>query len=304
MASQQQPVIAVHHSETRRQCARHALVLEAVGIDYGIRETADGFTLVVSAGDALQARAELDAFALENRDRRTEGDPLSHRTGGWGGVVGYAAVLLLVCLLQRQHALAADWMAAGSTQAGLIRQGQWWRAVTALCLHIDLAHLMANLIIGGLVGLFAGQLLGSGLAWMTILIGGTTGNLLNAWIRQPEHTSVGASTAVFAALGIVATYVWKRRGKIHASGFIRWAPVIAGVILLSYLGTGGLRTDVGAHVAGFLSGALLGALLGTPGGRFASGAGAQWVLGLGALAILTLAWALALSSPGPPSVGA
>lgn len=301
MESQRQPVRTVYRSGSRKECLNQALVLEAVGIDYEVGKTAGEFTLVVEAADAARARAELDQHADENLDWSTGGATLPQQASGWAGVLGYVAVLLLITILVHRETFAADWLAAGRTQAGLIRHGQWWRTVTALTLHADLAHLMANLVIGGLFGLFAGQLLGSGLAWVSILIAGATGNLLNAWIREPGHTSIGASTAVFAALGMVATYVWKRRGPVRASKLTRWTPVIAGVVLLAYLGTGGVRTDVGAHVTGFLSGALLGALYGKLGDRVVLGVGAQFLLGMSALAVLALAWALALASPGVPA---
>jgi membrane associated rhomboid family serine protease len=296
MESRVQPIETVYRSGLRKDCLRHALVLEAVGIDYETHEEAGGFTLVVAASDSARAREELDAYARENRDWLAGAATFPQRAGGWGGVLGYTAVLLLVAILQHQDTFAFDWVAAGRTHAGLIRHGQWWRTVTALSLHADLAHLVANIVIGGLVGLFAGQLFGSGLAWASILIAGAAGNLLNAWIRQPGHTSVGASTAVFAALGIVAAYVWKRRRHMQASKLARWAPLVGGVVLLSYLGTGGARTDVAAHVTGFLSGVLLGALYGKLGDRVMLAARAQFLLGMGALAVLALAWALALAS--------
>ncbi len=285
---------AIYGPGIKKDCLKHALVLEAAGIDYETHKKAGEFILVVAAPDAGRARAELDAYVRENRDWATGGTMPAQRSSGLGGVLGYAAVLLLVAIVERLDLFAFDWFAAGKTHAGLIRHGQWWRTVTALSLHADVRHLAANIATGGLIGLFAGQLLGSGLAWISILIAGAAGNLLNAWIRQPGHTSVGASTAVFAGLGIIAAYVWKRRRHMQASRLKRWAPLVGGVVLLSYLGTGGVRTDVAAHVTGFLSGVLLGALYGHLGNRVVLAAGAQFVLGVGALAILALAWALAL----------
>ena len=299
MESRQQPVEAVYRSGTKKDCLRHGLVLEAADIGYEAHEKGGEYTLVVAASDAARARAELDAYTRENRDWPTTAVTLPRRAGGWGGVLAYAAVLLLVAVLEHRDAFAFDWFAAGKTHAGLIRHGQWWRAVTALSLHVDLSHLVANMVIGGLVGLFAGQLLGSGLAWVSILIAGAAGNLLNAWIRQPDHTSVGASTAVFAALGIVAAYAWKRRRHVQASRLKRWAPLVGGVVLLGYIGTGGARTDVLAHVTGFLCGVLLGALYGKLGDRLVLAAGVQFLLGMGALAVLALAWTLALAWHAP-----
>ena len=295
MQSRQQPLETVYRSGTRKDCLEQALVLQAVGIDHEVHKDAGEFTLVVAAPDAVRTRAQLDAYAREHRDWTTKAVTFPQRAGGWGGVLVYAAVLLLVAIFQHQDIFASNWFAAGKTHAGLIRHGQWWRTVTALSLHVDPSHLVSNLVFGTMIGLFAGQLLGSGLAWASILIAGAAGNLLNAWIRQPGHTSVGASTAVFAALGIVSAYVWKRRRHVQASKLARWTPIVGAVVLLGYLGTGGARTDVVAHVTGFLCGVLLGALYGNLGNRIVFAARAQFLLGIGALAVLALAWALALA---------
>ena len=41
-----------------------------------------------------------------------------------------------------------------------------WRAVTALTLHSDLAHLAGNAFFGGVFGVLLAQILGGGLAWI------------------------------------------------------------------------------------------------------------------------------------------
>ena len=62
-------------------------------------------------------------------------------------------------------------------------------------------------------------------------------------------------------------YTRQRRTVPWRGGITSWAPLAAGILLLVYLGFGGERTDVGAHVAGFAVGAVLGfgrrALLGS-----------------------------------------
>ena len=73
--------------------------------------------------------------------------------------------------------------------------------------------------------------------------GGAVGNGVSALVQPPPHTAVGASTAVFAALGLTAAYVWRRRGE-GPSGWparwpARWAPIIVAVILLTWTGSGG-----------------------------------------------------------------
>ncbi|MBN1513277.1 MAG: rhomboid family intramembrane serine protease [Phycisphaerae bacterium] len=296
MGDQPQPAEVICRSDTRRDCLALALVLEAAGIRYEMRGDKGEFVLVVAATDAVRARVEIDTYARENRDRPAPDAAPSQRADGWTGVAGYAAVLLIVSIFTQRNTFDFDWVTAGKTHAALIRQGEWWRAITALTLHADPAHLVANLVIGGLIGLFAGQLLGSGLAWLSILFAGTVGNLLNAWVREPSHTSIGASTAVFAALGIVAACAWKRRRRMEGSRLARWTPLVGGVVLLGYLGTGGARTDVLAHVTGFLSGAALGAIYGTLADRMLLSARVQFLLGLCALAIVAFAWTLALAA--------
>lgn len=286
---------AVYTSADRRECRRQALVLEAAGIRYRIQAEAGEYAVFVAEQDAERARAEFDAYEEENRDWQTRPAPLAQRFSGWEGVFAYVSVLLLVSILAQWHTFSADWFKAGKTHAGLICDGQLWRTVTALTLHSDIRHLFANVAIGGLIGLFAGQMLGSGLAWVSILFAGAMGNLLNAMIRPPNHTSVGASTAVFAALGLVVAYVWKRRRHLQASRLTRWTPIVVGVVLLGYLGTGGVRTDVAAHVTGFLAGVVLGAIYGKLGDRVSLKEETQAWLALSALAILALSWALALA---------
>ena len=297
MDEQRPPIETVFGPGTRKECRRHALVLEAVGLAFEVRANPEGFTIVVAETDAPVALQELHAYSREAQEQPIRAPAMPQRTGGWAGVLGYVGVLLFVAWYAFADPLARDWFSAGKTHAGLMRDGQWWRAVTALTLHSDLIHLSANVLFGGLIGLFAGQLLGNGLAWFSILISGATGNALLALVRPAQHTSVGASTAVFAALGILAAYTWVRRKRQEAPGLRRWAPLIGGAVLLAFLGTGGERTDVPAHVAGFLSGLLLGAFYGKLGDRIAFGPRTQWLLGLAAVAVVCLAWLFALAPP-------
>lgn len=291
-----QPPETIYVSHEKKACSERALVLEAAGIRFEIRRDAGEHTLLVAGADVDRARAELDAYTSENRAQPPRVAVVPHRAGGGFGVYCFVAILLLVDILQDRGVFGVDWALAGRTNADLIRQGQWWRTLTALCLHADAAHLAGNVIVGGLFGFFASQLLGSGLAWSSILLAGAAGNGLNALIRRSEHTSVGASTAVFAALGIISAYAWTRRRGMNASWSRRWGPIVGGVVLLGYLGTGGARTDVVAHVAGFGCGLMLGLLYGKLGHRVALSPAAQLMLGAAALAALVCTWALALTT--------
>jgi membrane associated rhomboid family serine protease len=296
MDPSRQAIGSVYRSRARGECKERALVLHAAGIEHEILRAAGEYVLVVADRDAERAVAELEAYRRESLDGSPRPVPLPEQSGSWRGVYAYAAVLLLVAILQDRHALSSDWLALGKTHAGLVRQGEWWRTVTALSLHLGAGHLVANLVFGGLFGLFVGRMLGPGLAWATVLATGALGNAMNAWVQPAEHSAVGASTAVFGALGILAAYAWKQRRGLEGGWLRRWTPVLGGVLLLAYTGLGGERTDVIAHVTGFLSGLLLGGIYGMLGERVSLSARSQYVCGLAAFSVLALCWLLALST--------
>ena len=116
-------------------------------------------------------------------------------------------------------------------------------------------------------------------------------------MRAPDHTAIGASTAVFAALGIVSAFTRQRRWLQRDLRLRRLAPSGAGVLLLAYLGFGGERTDVGAHVAGFAVGLAIGWALARWLDRVPRGPQAQWLYGWLAWVSALMAWMLATSRP-------
>ena len=177
------------------------------------------------------------------------------------GVVAYLIVVSLIAWLAGNSAFGSDWYQLGRVDGTLLREGEWWRPVTALTLHSGLRHLVGNILFGTLFGLFAGRLLGSGLAWFAIVVSGAMGNVLNTLLLESSHRSIGASTAVFAALGLVAGYVWRAKLMSQERWPYRVGPVVGGLALLMYTGTGDANTDVGAHLMGFLCGFASGMLL-------------------------------------------
>lgn len=278
-----------------RICKEYGLALEAAGIFYAIELRGNDYALVVAPADAERARAELRDYRDEQDAHEALVVPTHSRGRGWIGAVGYVLVLCVLTALQHHKVFSPDWLAAGRNEAELTRGGDLWRTVTALTLHADFAHLVSNLGFGSLIGLFVGQVMGSGLGWLSILLCGAAGNLLSAIARPPGYSSIGASTAVFAALGILAGHTWTNRRRLRASTLVKLAPIVGGVILLGQLGTGGERTDILSHVTGFVSGVILGGIYGKLSGRFACGPAVQVTFGVAAVALLALNWAFALA---------
>ncbi|NJD30674.1 MAG: rhomboid family intramembrane serine protease [Gammaproteobacteria bacterium] len=287
-------IVEVHHSLWRPSCEDRAFVLHAIGIPSQTAWNGRAWSLYVAADHELEARSQLRRYERENppRSRPAPPEPLHRRA--WLGSLGYAAVVLLVGFLAGSSALNQDWFEAGSLRAAPVRSGELWRAVTALTLHLDVGHLLSNLGFGTVFGLLAGQLLGPGVAWASVLAAAAGANLLNAYVQPELHASVGASTAVFATLGLLAAYAWRQRSGAGGQRAHRWAPIFAGVFLLAFTGAGGENTDVLAHLTGFATGAVAGVLHAT--WRVPRGTVAQILAGSFALALVAASWALALAN--------
>ncbi len=150
---------------SRTACRECGLVLESKGLPYDVIDLDGTSVLLVSPEAAESARDEIARYEAERRIVR-DAPPTLIPFGGAGLGVGiYAAVLLLTAYCAGIQWLGMDWLASGALEprAGA---GEWWRAVAALTLHIDQAHLLGNLLFGAGIGMLAGRVFGPGLAWV------------------------------------------------------------------------------------------------------------------------------------------
>jgi rhomboid protease GluP len=269
-----------------------ALVLDARSVPNRLERHGARWTVNVPGAHFDAARTEVLAWLAENSKPAGGERRLSVLGSGWPGVVMWVATLLIVAAASTRQYLGLDWYALGSADAGAIVAGEYWRTLTALMLHADTVHLMGNIVFGSFFGYYVGRYLGEGFGWSMILLGGVLGNAVNAWVQAPMHRSVGASTAVFAALGILTAYRWLRGFEPHTSWRVRFAPLYAGIALLAFTGTAGESTDLGAHLFGFVTGLMLGLLATRLAERLRRGT--QLVLTAVCLASCFLAWRFAL----------
>jgi membrane associated rhomboid family serine protease len=274
------------------------LALVSAGIGSHLTAGAQGVTVHVHAADAVRASRELIAFDAENHPPPHLAEPLPPLLAGADAAFAYATVLIVLFVASGRGLFGLDWEDAGAAAAGLMRGGEWWRAVTALTLHANLGHLASNVFAGALLGLFVAQRLGSGLAWLAILLAGALGNALNALAVPASHVSIGASTSVFSALGLLAALQWRSGASAWRRGLRAFLPLAAGIMLLALLGFGEDNVDYGAHVAGFGVGVAAGAALHVTLRRIPRGRGAQRLYALAAAALLALSWLAALTVTG------
>ena len=147
-----------------------------------------------------RAYEEFSRYSVERGVRRSVPEVVQPHSGAALGVFVYVVILLLTAYCAGNATFGADWLSLGSLDAGA--RGEWWRAVTALTLHLDQEHLLGNVLFGAVAGIAASRLLGPGVAWASILGAAVLANYAEILISPITHRAVGASTAVFAALGI------------------------------------------------------------------------------------------------------
>jgi membrane associated rhomboid family serine protease len=288
------PPVTVFRARRRRACEERQLVLLAVGVVAELVPDADEFLLQVDGQDAAYAARHLAQYESENRPPPPPPPPPRLRGYAWVGCVLYVVILVGVAHAVGNGLVRLDAFDRGTLDCARVQAGEWWRAWTALTLHLDGPHLAANLGAGVWFGYLAARQLGSGTAWFLTVTGAALANLAEGLTGPPEHSAVGASTAVFTALGLMSAYSWRERLHLPQHWGRRWSPLVAGVILLGWTGSAGEGTDLVAHLAGFATGVLLGVMAATGTSRRWLERIPQWVTGAAALAAIAIAWGFAL----------
>lgn len=290
------PESAVVFRGSQFLCREYGLVLEARGIDYETAEAENSWVLSVPVEMRHRAYDELNRYSAERGVKRSVPEVLQPHPGAALGVIVYVAILLLIAYCAGKSAFGADWLSLGSLDAGA--RGQWWRAVTALTLHLDQEHLLGNALFGAVAGAAVSRLLGPGIAWSSILGAAALANTAEILMTPITHRAVGASTAVFAALGLLSGMAWRQRLTLRERLWYRWAPLIAGICLLTLLGAGSAHVDVLGHALGFLFGLGVGWVYARGGVGGNRNPRVQAVAGLGAVLAVCAAWLFALRFGG------
>ena len=273
---------AVRTARTQSEIRELALVLAAAGIEHRVTGRSGEWRLVVAPDDAEAASSALEAYERERAAAVAAPEQPFESYAGFH----LAAALWAFYVVTGPAWRASAWARVGAADANRVLHGEPWRAVTALTLHADAAHLLGNVVSCAVFVTALARLIGAGVAGFAVLLAGTAGNLLAAALRGAGHTSVGASTAIFGAIGILGGLEFgRRRGRRRA-----WLPLAGSLALLALLGTSP-RSDLVAHLFGLLTGVVVGTVLAvvpTPRGPLA-----QAVLGGGALAAVVGSWVLA-----------
>jgi len=232
-------------------------VLLSSGMTHEIRPGRDGWELWVADDVSEAAHRLLQTYLAENKPAKAPSDsPLRTYPKTWSGLWGAFVLLVWYVAISMTQDVAA-FQRVYASSASHILQGEWYRCATALLLHADSVHLVGNLAGMTVFATAVCSITGWGMGWLLILGSGIFGNLINAYVYASGHRAIGASTAVFGALGLLCAYQFIKKVRTPGSRFQIWLPLGAGLALLAFLGAS-THTDILAHLFGFLSGVSLG----------------------------------------------
>src|ERR1051326_4739118 len=149
----------------------------------------------------------------------------------------------------------------GASYGPLTLGAQWWRMLTAIFVHIGLAHLLINEWCLWDLGYMAEQLYGSRTFFAVYILSGLTGSLVSV-AYNPGVVSAGASGAIFGIAGALITTLYF--GHIPAPPKALRASLISLVVFAGFnlaygFEKGGI--DNGAHVGGLVAGLIFGGIL-------------------------------------------
>ncbi len=140
----------------------------------------------------------------------------------------------------------------GAKYGPAIADGEWWRLILPMFMHIGFFHLLTNSIGLLIFGSIAERLLGSPAYLAIYLITGVLGNVAS-FVMSPA-LGAGASGAVFGVIGAFGVYLLLNRqvmGEVARQALTSVAFIIALNIGIGFVTAG---IDNAAHVGGLLGG--------------------------------------------------
>ena len=151
-------------------------MLTADGLSPSVRRGPEGFVLGVAVDEAERAADVLSTYLSENRERESRREQESRREpepvaagGGFAGLAVAAALLVFFFLTGPRNATVI-WFERGSADAERILLGELWRTLTALTLHADIAHVLANALVGAVFLSAVCGALGAGVGCALVLL--------------------------------------------------------------------------------------------------------------------------------------
>lgn len=242
---------------TQDQVDTYGLVLDAYDLPYSTIRSGIGWKILVDETNHDRALILIEQYIEENKHNSlSDAQEAETYQRTYSGI--WVSLILMACSIAVNMSGNVDKIFREyGASAYYILNGEIYRTVTALMLHSSYLHLAGNMVGIAVFGTAVCNITGAGVGWLMILLTGILGNLANAALFRYGHISIGASTSVFGAIGILAAYQLSRKIRIAGQRMKAWLPLAGGLALLGLLGSS-KQSDLTAHLFGFIAGILLG----------------------------------------------
>lgn len=183
----------------------------------------------------------------------------------WSRFPGTSILIVITVLVflgqtAAEQLLGYDWLLdLGVKSQPAIRNGEVWRFVTPVFLHIGITHIFVNMYSLYAIGPAVERFFGTPRFVITYMLAGISG-VISSLAFSPSR-SAGASGAIFGMLGALAAFLYRHRGLFGRFGRLQ----LRQIILVAFLNLGlGLMPGIDnwGHLGGLVAGTTLGWLLG------------------------------------------
>jgi membrane associated rhomboid family serine protease len=134
----------------------------------------------------------------------------------------------------------------------LVADGQFWRLVTAIFLHVNIVHLLLNSLGLAIFGNLVESVIGGGRMLAVYLVSGFVASAVSFAFGSVNSIAVGASGAIFGLLGTWLAYNLRRRQLSLARANVQGALLLIALNLVIGFSIPGV--DNLAHVGGLVAG--------------------------------------------------
>jgi rhomboid protease GluP len=253
------PRVEIRADARKKRILEDSLVLSSQRVRHWIEYESEGelYRLTLDAADVPRAVEALRLYEQENQDFHKEG-------AAAGSFDVHLSPLLHLAIPATVFFWAASvpwepWITGrGGADAKKILDGELWRALTATTLHADTEHFLGNMLSGFFILNLLRRRCGPGTSLPLLTLAAALTNYAVAALSAAGHFSIGFSTVVFAALGLLAgleTLFLPKGQERREAGLRGISPLLAAFFLAVMTGLGE-NADVKAHFLGFAAGAL------------------------------------------------
>jgi rhomboid protease GluP len=149
-------------------------------------------------------------------------------------------------------------MRAGASVHIFIANGEWWRVVSSIFVHVGGLHLLVNVIGLWFLGRLCEDLFGTPRTIAIFALSGIAGAVAT-YVVAPDNVTAGASAALFGVLGAVfvelTLYRQKHRTAWRRGMWSRLALVTVALIAVNFMNASVVQWG---HGAGLVAGSVLG----------------------------------------------